>query len=50
MVKTYLILNEELDTLNGGGSGLGDGSGDTSHEEVSGEAAERLGSGLGGVS
>jgi hypothetical protein len=28
---THLILNEELDTLNGCGGGLGDGGGDTTH-------------------
>jgi hypothetical protein len=27
----YLVLDEELDTLNGGGSGLGDSSGNTTH-------------------
>lgn len=36
-----LVLNEELDTLNGGGSSLGDGSGDTTHEEVGKEGLER---------
>jgi len=30
-VMTYLVLNEELDTLNGCGSGLRDGGGDTTH-------------------
>jgi len=29
-----LVLDKELDTLNGSGSGLGDGGGDTTHEEV----------------
>jgi len=29
--ETYLILDQELDTLNGSGCGLGDGSGDTTH-------------------
>lgn len=29
--KTYLVLDEELDTLNGGGSGLRDGGGNTTH-------------------
>lgn len=27
----YLVLDEELDTLDGGGSGLRDGGGDTTH-------------------
>lgn len=45
-----LVLDEELDSLNGGSGSLGDGSGDTTHEEVGGEATERLGSGLCGVS
>jgi hypothetical protein len=27
----YLVLDEELDTLDGSGSGLGDGGGDTTH-------------------
>lgn len=31
MELTNLVLDEELDTLNGGGGGLGDGSGDTTH-------------------
>ena len=30
-VNTYLILDQELNTLNGSSSGLGDGSGDTTH-------------------
>ncbi|CRJ80477.1 hypothetical protein BN1708_000269 [Verticillium longisporum] len=29
-----LVLDEELDTLNGGGSGLGDSGRDTTHEEI----------------
>lgn len=29
-----LVLDKELDTLDGGGAGLGDGSGDTSHKEI----------------
>lgn len=28
---SYLVLDEELDTLDGGGSGLRDGGGDTTH-------------------
>jgi hypothetical protein len=28
---TYLVLDEELNTLDGGGSGLRDGGGDTTH-------------------
>jgi hypothetical protein len=31
MELTNLVLDEELDTLDGGGGGLGDGSGDTTH-------------------
>ena len=31
---THLVLDEELDTLNGGGSGLGNGGGDTTHCEL----------------
>jgi len=30
-VSTYLVLDEELDTLDGGGGGLRDGGGDTTH-------------------
>jgi len=33
-----LVLEEKLDTLNGGSSGLGDGGGNTSHEEIGGES------------
>lgn len=33
-----LVLDEELDTLNGGSSGLRDGGGDTTHQEVDNEA------------
>lgn len=29
--NTYLVLDEELDTLNGSGGGLGDGGRDTTH-------------------
>ena len=43
-----LILDKELDSLNGGGSGLGDSGGDTTHEEVSGETTDGL-FGLSGV-
>lgn len=43
-----LVLDEELDSLNGGSSSLGDSGGDTTHEEISGEATERL-LGLSGV-
>lgn len=31
IIKTYLVLDQELDTLDGSGSGLGDGGGDTTH-------------------
>jgi hypothetical protein len=31
MVSTNLVLDEKLDTLNGSGSGLRDGSGNTTH-------------------
>lgn len=31
LCATYLVLNEKLDTLNGSGSGLRDGGGDTTH-------------------
>ena len=34
----YLVLDEELDTLDGGSSGLRDGGGDTTHQEVDNEA------------
>lgn len=30
-VWTHLVLDEKLDTLNGSGSGLRDGGGDTTH-------------------
>ena len=30
-VETNLVLNEELDTLDGSGGSLGDGGGDTTH-------------------
>lgn len=30
-IGTYLVLDEELDTLNGGSSGLRDGGGNTTH-------------------
>jgi hypothetical protein len=30
-VKTNLVLDEELDTLDGSGGSLGDGGGDTTH-------------------
>jgi hypothetical protein len=29
--NTYLVLDEELDTLNGSGGGLGDGGRNTTH-------------------
>lgn len=45
-----LVLDEKLDSLNGGSGSLGDGSGYTTHHEVGGEATQRLGTGLGGVS
>ena len=31
---TNLVLDEQLDTLNGGGSGLRDGGGNTTHCEL----------------
>lgn len=34
----YLVLDEELDTLDGGSSSLRDGGGDTTHQEVDNEA------------
>jgi hypothetical protein len=40
-----LVLNQKLDSLNGGSGGLGDGGGDTSHEEVGHEGTEVLGLG-----
>jgi hypothetical protein len=40
-----LVLHQKLDSLNGGSGGLGDGSGDTSHEEVGHEGTEVLGLG-----
>ena len=42
MGSTNLVLDEELDTLDGGGSRLGDGGGNTTHEEISGEATDGL--------
>jgi hypothetical protein len=48
MVKNLhlvLVLYQKLDSLNGGSGGLGDGSGDTSHEEVGHEGTEVLGLG-----
>lgn len=33
-VPTNLVLDKELDTLNGSGSGLRDGSGDTTHYRI----------------
>jgi hypothetical protein len=30
-MAAYLVLDEELDTLNGSGGGLRDGGGDTTH-------------------
>ena len=38
-----LVLDKELDTLNGSGSGLSDRGRDTSHEEVGHEGLEVLG-------
>lgn len=38
-----LVLDQELDSLNGGSGGLGDGSGDTSHEEIGHECLSILG-------
>lgn len=37
IVCTNLVLDEELDTLNGGSGGLGDRSGDTAHHEINHE-------------
>jgi hypothetical protein len=37
-----LVLDEELDALNGGSSGLRDGGGNTTHQEVDNEALRRL--------
>lgn len=37
-----LVLDEELDTLNGGSSGLRDGGGNTTHQEVDNEALKQL--------
>lgn len=34
---TNLVLNEELDTLNGGSGRLGDGGGHTAHQEIDDE-------------
>lgn len=34
----YLVLDEELNTLDRGSSGLRDGGGDTTHQEVDNEA------------
>ena len=34
IIGTYLVLDEELDTLNGSGSGLRDGGRDTTHQEI----------------
>lgn len=38
----YLVLDKELDTLDGSGSGLRDGGGDTTHQEVDYEAGLHL--------
>ena len=37
-MRSYLVLDEELDTLNGRSGGLGDSSGNTTHQEVDHEA------------
>jgi len=37
-----LVLDEELDALNGGSSGLRDGGGNTTHQEVDNEALQGL--------
>ncbi|KAG9966922.1 ADP,ATP carrier protein, partial [Aureobasidium melanogenum] len=37
-----LVLDEELDTLNGGSSGLRDGGGNTTHQEVDNEALKQF--------
>lgn len=40
---TNLVLDQELDTLNGGSSGLGDSGGDTTHyRKVSIDLCENL--------
>ena len=41
--STYLVLNQELNTLDGGGGGLRDGGGDTAHQEVGQEGLENFG-------
>jgi hypothetical protein len=33
-LMTYLVLDEELDTLNGSGGGLRDGGGNTTHYKM----------------
>jgi len=38
--RLYLILNEEFDTLDGSSGGLGDGSRDTTHQEIDGEVCQ----------
>jgi hypothetical protein len=42
-----LVLDEKLDSLNGGSGGLGNSGRDTSHEEVGHEGPEVLGLRLG---
>lgn len=39
---TYLVLDQELDTLDGGGGSLRDGGGDTTHQEVGQEGLENF--------
>lgn len=38
-----LVLDQKLDSLDGGGSGLGDSGGDTTHHEIDGEGLQILG-------
>ena len=40
LVKTYLVLDKKLDTLNWSGSSLRDGSGNTAHQEIHHERLE----------
>ena len=39
-VSTNLVLDEELDALNGGSGRLGDGGGDTTHHEINHEVLQ----------
>lgn len=44
-IHLVLVLNQKLDSLNGGSGSLGNGGRDTSHEEVGHEGTEVLGLG-----